>query len=415
MRISRLWFTLPVLLGMSLLSWTSLSAQAQHRADMHEGENDEQSYSEPGAGHWLPGEESRSFENQDSEGKRPGPPRASTDDSVPSGLVVVIENKPQQDRLDLRALNNPFISGVALQIHWSDLEPVQGKPDWSKLDQLFAAAESSKKWVQLLIFPGFFAPAWALEGVKTEEFEIQYGPGKGTVLRLPMPWNSVYLNRWFAFLKQLSDRYGKSPAFRLIAADGPTSVSEEFTLPSSPEDVKKWINASYTPHKYLEAWQKVFQVYDADFPNQYISLSLGFGLPINEQGRIDPREHKRTKQAVIDQGIGLLGRRFALQYSNLDGNPGLDKGPPGTALVISYNERIITGFQLRTSCERNSGNMGAEGDPPLALKRSINKGMERNNAGQHVNYLEIYEPDVLADEMQPVLRYGASLFEGKQH
>jgi hypothetical protein len=30
--------------------------------------------------------------------------------------------------------------------------------------------------------------------------------------------------------------------------------------------------------------------------------------------------------------------------------------------------RIITGFQLRTSCVRNSGNMGAEGDPPLALK-----------------------------------------------
>jgi hypothetical protein len=28
--------------------------------------------------------------------------------------------------------------------------------------------------------------------------------------------------------------------------------------------------------------------------------------------------------------------------------------------------------------------------------------MEPNTAGQHVNYLEIYEPDVLADEMQPV-------------
>jgi hypothetical protein len=119
----------------------------------------------------------------------------------------------------------------------------------------------------------------------------------------------------------------------------------------------------------------------------------------------------RTSPEIINQAIGLLGRRFALQYSNLDGNPGPAKGPPGTDFVISYNGRIITGFQLRTSCERNSGNMGAEGDPPLALKRSIDKGMKPNNAGQHVNYLEIYEPDVLADEMQPVLRYGASLFK----
>ena len=72
----------------------------------------------------------------------------------------------------------------------------------------------------------------------------------------------------------------------------------------------------------------------------------------------------------------------------------------------------MTGFQLRTSCERNSGDMGAEGDPPLALKRANNKGPQLNNAGYYItfSYLEIYEPDVLADEMQPVLRYGASLF-----
>src|SRR6202167_65058 len=133
-----------------------------------------------------------------------GQSRASADDASPKGLVVVIENKPQQDRLDLAALNNPYISGVALQIHWRDLEPVQGKPDWSKLDQLFAAAESSNKWVQLLIFPGFFSPAWALEGVKIEMFPLHDAPGKGTLAPLPLPWDEVFLPRWFAFQKQLS-------------------------------------------------------------------------------------------------------------------------------------------------------------------------------------------------------------------
>jgi hypothetical protein len=143
-----------------------------------------------------------------------GQSRASVDNSLPSGLVVVIENRPQQNRaLDLRALTNPFISGVALQIRWRDIEPVQGKPDWSKLDQLFAAAESSKNMGTAPHLPRLFAPAWALEGAKTEQFAIQYGPGRGTVERLPMPWDGVYLTHWFAFLKQLSDRYGKSPSF----------------------------------------------------------------------------------------------------------------------------------------------------------------------------------------------------------
>ena len=157
------------------------------------------------------------------------------------------------------------------------------------------------------------------------------------------------ITHWFTFLRQLSDRYGKTPAFTVIAADGPTSVSAEFTLPSTPADLRTWLNASYTPRKYIEAWHKVFQVLRDYFPNQYVSLSLGFGLNINDRGKQDGRERMRTKQAIIQQGIGLLRRRFALQYSNLDGTAGPDVGPPGTALVIGYNGRIITGFQLRTS------------------------------------------------------------------
>jgi hypothetical protein len=260
-------------------------------------------------------------------------------------------------------------------------------------------------------FSRFFSPPWALEGVKTQMFLIQYGPGKGSLEKLPMPWDEVYLNRWFAFVKQLSDRYGKASAFRVIAAAGPTSVSAEFTLPSKREDVPLWLNAGYTPHKYIAAWQKTFAVYVADFPNQYISLSMGFGLNIDDRGKIAPRERKRTRQEIIDEGMRVVGRQFVLQFSNLDGYPGAGPGPRAVDFVIGYNGRVITGFQLRTSCEHNSGDMGAEGNPPLALKNSINIGMQQNSGGQRANYLEIYQPDVLADEMQPVLRYGASLFK----
>jgi hypothetical protein len=53
-----------------------------------------------------------------------------------------------------------------------------------------------------------------------------------------MPWDTVYLKRWFAFLKQVSDRYGKSPTFKMIGAAGPTSVSVEMTLPPNPKLVR---------------------------------------------------------------------------------------------------------------------------------------------------------------------------------
>ena len=99
---------------------------------------------------------------------KPRGPRAPGDPDIPNGLAVVLPPRTQRERLELRALNNPFISGIAVQVNWRDIEPVQGQPDWSKLDELFAAAESAKKWVQLLIFPGFFAPEWAKQGAQVE-------------------------------------------------------------------------------------------------------------------------------------------------------------------------------------------------------------------------------------------------------
>jgi len=305
-------------------------------------------------------------------------------------------------------LKNPLISGVAFQIHWSETEPVRGKPDWSKLDDLFAAAESSKKWVELAIYAGFFSPAWALEGAKTQPFPVQYGPEKGKLMTLPMPWDSVYLDHWFAFLKQVSERYGKSPSFKMIVASGPTSVSDEMTLPESPEDLKNWQSNSYTPSRYSEAWGKVFRVYAADFPSQYVSLVVGNGLNINDQGQIERGEAMRTRQRIMDEAIRLLGRRFVLENHDLHAGPGHQS--PATSFVTNYSGRVITGLEMTCAAENCSPEMGAPGDPPGGLRKSIDVGMQPNSAGRHVDFLEIYEPDVVSDEMQPVLRYGASLF-----
>jgi hypothetical protein len=338
---------------------------------------------------------------------------ASTGNASPGGLVVVIIDKPQSRSLDLRALSNPCISGVALQIHWAELEPVQGQPEWSKLDQLFAAAKSSHKWVQLLIFPGFFSPAWALQGgVKTQTFPVEYGPGKGTMMPLPMPWDRIYLERWLAFLRLLGERYGRETAFRVMAAAGPTSVSVEMSLPQGPMNMKPWQSEGYTSRKYMEAWNSVLQACATDFPNQWVSLALGIGLNLNNQGKIDHGEGGRTREMIIDRAMALLKSRFVLQNSDLSAGP---VRHPATQLVIGYSGRVITGLQMRTSAQRESADMGAASDPPLALRRSIDLGMEPNGAGRRVNYLEIYEPDVMADDMQPALRYGASLFGSIPH
>ena len=200
--------------------------------------------------------------------------------ALPNGPVVLLPSGEKNYRsMKLQLLSNPSMSGVAVQVNWSDIEASEDKPDWSQLDALFAAAAAAKKWVHLIMFPGFFSPPWALEGVQTDLFEIQYGPGKGTSAKLPMPWDRVYLGRWFAFMKLLSARYGGLPAFRMIAAAGPTSVSVEMTLPNSPAAHRQWMADGYAPARYLSAWDDTFRFYAETFRNQCISLSAP-GLPI---------------------------------------------------------------------------------------------------------------------------------------
>jgi hypothetical protein len=337
---------------------------------------------------------------------------ALTGNAVPNGLVVLLPSgEKNYQSMNLQVLNNPYISGVAVQINWRDIEPVQDKPDWRQLDALFAAAESSRKWVHLIMFPGFFSPAWALEGAQTDLFSIQYGPGKGTDARLPMPWDRVYLDRWFSFMKLLSARYGRSPAFRMIAAAGPTSVSVEMTLPNSPPAHRQWLRDSYTTAKYLGAWDEAFHFYAFTFPNQCISLAAP-GVPILGPGEKGPGVHLRFKGDVVARAMRVLGQRLAIQSSDLHAGHANVEAPDETDFITGYTGRIITGFEMRSGSQGDVASkvMGAEGNPPLALRRSIDKGMAPNSAGRHVNYLEVYVADVLPADMQPDLSYAASLF-----
>jgi hypothetical protein len=343
----------------------------------------------------------------------PEPGHAATEAGIPvqpgapGGLVAVLVNKAGVP-VDQAPFDNPYVSGVALQIHWADIEPADGAPDWTQLDDLFAKATKAGKWVQLLIFPGFFSPSWALAGVKTDQFPLQYGPGAGKVEALPMPWDAIYLTRWLAFVKLVADRYGAMPAFKMVDAAGPTSVSAEATLPQSGADIKMWQADGYTATKYEDAWKTVFAAYAADFPRQVVSLSFGDGIDLNDQGKIAKGQAAITRDAYIKAGMTALGHRLGLQFSNLDGTA--DAGGPGTAFTIGYSGQVVTGLQLRTSAA-NAG-MGADGNPPLALRKAIDNGMRPNSAGAHITYLEIYEPDILAGDLQTTLQYGAALFNG---
>ena len=351
-----------------------------------------------------------------------------------TGLATVIANDDfntgaplsQTDfNKELATISNPSISGVAFQIRWDDIEPVAPTPvpgsaainynlSLCRLQQVFNAADAAGKWVQLLIFPGFWSPSWVINSVATDKFYVQYGPEKGKFLPLPLPLstNTTYFDDWSAFLGQISAAFETNPEFRMISAAGPTSVSVEFTEPDSTKTIlpdgltenAEWQLDGYTPALYERAWQEVFNTYAADFPGQYISLSHGNDVALPKPGSV-----ATTRTQVLNEASDILGDQFTYQSSALQGEASSHKAAIDS--VIDENGIYpVTGFQ--EGSQVINGSTAAPGNAELALVREIETGMQLNPAnGQHVDYLEVHAADVEDADLQPVLAWAASLFD----
>ena len=89
--------------------------------------------------------------------------------------------------------------------------------------------------------------------------------------------------------------------------------------------------------------------------------------------------------------------------------------------IIQYNGILTTGFQLGMSAENDPAGVGAPGNSPLALTLAIEKGMQLNTNGQHVDYIQVHADDFVDNtdpthpqpilDLEPVTQWIASLFD----
>lgn len=354
-----------------------------------------------------------------------GTPTVPAIPTRPAGITAVNNFEPDSQAGSFfigklfqdQTYTNPSVAGLTYRTSWADIEPTQSGFVWTKLDAVFDNAEKNGKWVELVLIPGFGSPGWALQGVQTSMFSVNYGPGKGTQLLLPLPWDQTYLNRWFTFLKMVSARFENRPSFLKIAADGPTSITAELTLPDAPADICNWVNLGYTSDRLIASWKQVFANFAQIFPRQYFSLALYPPLPIVskthcENGNpidLDHAESQRVRDAIIALGVDNYPQQFVLQENGLLGTA-THLTNSGYELVKSFSGRIVIGYQLSTSAMQNPGYMGGVSDGATALQMSLQNGLDA-----HPQFLEVYEPDILAPGTQSELATVASQLASAEH
>ena len=162
-------------------------------------------------------------------------------------------------KLYATALNNPAVSGLALDNTWSTLNPnppSDPQPyDLSWLDDGFSAVASwnaanpskAPKTIQLGINSGFNSPQWVLNQIPSCDglflSPVQkpssncgtatfngFVEGNGGVL--PLPWDEFYKTSLTTFLTAVAAQYGTNPALVSISITGPTAASTEMIMPN---------------------------------------------------------------------------------------------------------------------------------------------------------------------------------------
>ncbi|MFI5167083.1 MAG: hypothetical protein ACHQQS_10710 [Thermoanaerobaculales bacterium] len=156
-------------------------------------------------------------------------------------------------------LDNPAVSGLAIQMGWHRLNPnPPSSPqayDWSYLDDAFSSVSlwnaqnptMVPKTIMVSLFPGFWTPKWVLEQIPSCDGLFQSPSqtppsdcGKFTYINfaephegdvLPLPWNPVYKSSFRTFLVAFAAHCQANPAFVSMDVAGPTAATSEIIMP----------------------------------------------------------------------------------------------------------------------------------------------------------------------------------------
>lgn len=197
----------------------------------------------------------------------------------PPGSVVVqpqgifaLTSRNQTDSVKAALVALPYVDGMTSFVGWSDIEPVKGQFDFSRLDADIAIARAAGKKISIGVFTGKNTiPAWvAGDGVQT------WVTSQGDTLIHPT--DPKFTALWTERIALLGQRYDLDPTVVQVDICGAAGT---LCGPRYPE-----LPAGTTLEQLVAAWDPVIAAYVQAFPNTYkhieVHSTVGYGadLPV---------------------------------------------------------------------------------------------------------------------------------------
>jgi len=293
-----------------------------------------------------------------------------TDPRTINGVYALNVEDCSDDTFELYA-HNPDLDGFSLRAAWSDVEPLEAAYDWSRFDPALACAASHGKKIMLRIIPGVRAPEWVYEaGAARFDFvdDNPEHPTYGQVVSMPLPWDPVFLEKWFDLVAVFGARYADDPAVTIVAITGPATGGEMHLGDKNNPD--RWHALGYSNELLIATWELTVDAFVAAFPHQHGSVAIA-----NPVWFDNPHEVRETVGAYCAQvGGGVQGNW--LSAATLPESPLYQQ-------VASQAAITPVGFQMLCSAQQERF-----GGP---LSTAIDLGLD---AG--ASFLEFYRPDITA-------------------
>jgi hypothetical protein len=326
------------------------------------------------------------------------------------------------------ALSKDFVDGAAIAVQWKDIEPEQGRYDFSKLDRWVDLAVEESKDLSFALMAGWFTPPWVYDaGAKSVTIRINRNPQNvgGPVcsdITLPVPWDPRFIASYnqaiasiAAHLRQMKVAGGRTGAayktVKIVKLSGINNTTEELRLPANRGDdgpchqsdaQEIWAEAGFRPDRIIQAWTAISKATSAAFPDSVLSIAtieVGAFPPIDASGNIYrpiPGTTDSLTNQIIDIGLRKFPGRLAVQWN------GLSQQEPDPAVAAAGLKGAIIGWQLNqslgpaggTACFYGHGQIG-RGQLRVKCKSEADfVSILDQGVGLNGRFIEIWAPNV---------------------
>jgi Beta-galactosidase len=273
-----------------------------------------------------------------------------------------------QDVSNAPEWNFSSITGAAVRVSWSTIEPAQGTFSWTYLDTAVAKAQSSGKKVSISVIAGCESPQWVYN-LATQIITLT-GNDAQAGTSMPAPWDANYIAAWTDCISKLGARYGGLPAIAYFTATG-LGHGEECYLCANRQDAPQ-----FNAQRWLGAAQQIVAAYTAAAKGTPFVIAWGKPAP-GEDGTTSGAMYQVY---MMSSKVGFKADSLSSRFPNLKFLEGQ------LALKIAQNGQPVVFQALRASATS------------LALQQVITNG-EKMNMGA----FEVYRANVDDPAGQQVL------------